>query len=210
MRHAQRRVIPIAVLALALPAWGQDGLRSPPASGAVLSGPAGNYTVTAPRPVRVIYGPSSVTIDWTGGIDPTPPPTPPGPTPDPPTPPTPEPPKPEWGPLARVIILYESTAMTGREPIYAAGLADALTKACPPDTDGRPAWRVWDRDLDVSKEPSWLDAMAKAKAALGTNAGPVLYAFDGQGRAKEIPLPATMAPAEAVSAIQKLSEGVKP
>lgn len=199
----------IALLVAPRTASPQDNnvLRAAPASGAVLYGPAGNYTVSSPRAARIIYGPSSVTIDWTGGIDPTPPPTPPGPTPDPPPPPTPEPPKPAWGPLARVLILYESSVMTGREPIYAASLAEALSKACPPDADGRPAWRVWDKDLDATKEPSWLDTMAKAKAAIGTGNGPVLFAFDATGRAKEIPLPASMTPAEAITAIQGLSLG---
>ncbi len=208
-RH--RRHLPTilaAWLALAALAPADTPPRLPPASGAVLSGPAGDYTVTAPRPVRVIYGPSSVTLDWTGGIDPTPPPVPPGPTPDPtppPVPPTPEPPVPAWGPLARVIVLYESTAMTGREPIYSPVVSEALSAACPPDADGRPAWRVWDKDLDVSKESTWVDAMAKAKAAF-TPPGPVLYAIDTTGRVKPLPLPATMTPVEAVTAIKGLAK----
>lgn len=203
-----RRRLPLflSLLILTLPAWGQDGgPRLAPASGAVLSGPAGNYTVTAPAPVRVIYGPSSITIDWTGGIDPTPPPVPPGPTPDPPTPPTPEPPVPAWGPLARVIVLYESSAMTGREPIYSTTTSEALSAVCPNASDGRPAWRIWDKDLDVSKETTWVDAMAKAKAAF-TPPGPVLYAFDGAGRVKEIPLPPTLTPADAATAIKGLAK----
>jgi hypothetical protein len=193
------------LLAIPLPAGSQEpALRAAPASGAVLTGPAGNYTVTAPRPVRVIYGPSSITIDWTGGIDP----VPPGPTPEPPTP---EPPVPiAWGPLARVIVLYESSLMTGREPIYSAKVADALSKACPPDADGRPAWRVWDKDLDVTKEPTWVDAMAKARAALGADPGPVLYAFDAAARVKAVGLPPSLTPAEAISAIEGLKTGATP
>jgi hypothetical protein len=193
----------LLLLAIQQPAGSQEPiLRAAPASGAVLTGPAGNYTVTAPRPVRVIYGPSSITIDWTGGIDPVPPPIPPGPTPEPPTP---EPPVPvAWGPLARVIVLYESSLMTGREPIYSAKVAEALSKACPPDADGRPAWRVWDKDLDVTKEPTWVDAMAKARAALGAEPGPVLYAFDSAGRVKPVPLPPSLTPTEAIAAIEGL------
>lgn len=208
-----RRRLPITIAAwLALAALATADAPTPraaPASGAVLSGPAGVYAVTAPAPVRVIYGPSSITIDWTGGIDPTPVPVPP--TPVPPDPPTPEPPPvpvPAWGPLARVIVLYESSLMTGREPIYATSVSEALSAACPAGPDGRPSWRVWDKDLDVSKEPTWVDAMAKAKAAL-SGPGPVLFAFDDKGRVKEVPLPATMTPAEAVAAIQSL-RGARP
>jgi hypothetical protein len=194
----------LLLLAIPLPAGSQEPtLRAAPASGAVLTGPAGNYTVTAPRPVRVIYGPSSITIDWTGGIDP----VPPGPTPEPPTP---EPPTPTvWGPLARVIVLYESSLMTGREPIHSPTFAEALSAVCPPDTDGRPAWRIWDDDLDVSREVSWVDAMAKAKASFAPP-GPILYAIDAAGRVKDIPLPPTMTPAEAVTAIKGLKTGATP
>lgn len=205
-RHLPRIALAWLALATLAPADAPLGLAPAPGSGAVLSGPAGNYTVTAPRPVRVIYGPSSITIDWTGGIDPTPPtPIPPGPTPEPPPPePPPVPPTPAWGPLARVIVLYESSAMTGREPIYSTTTSEALSAVCPPASDGRPAWRIWDKDLDVSKEPGWSDAMAKAKAGL-TGVGPVLFAFDSDGRVKEIPLPPTLTPADAAVAIRGLA-----
>ena len=136
-----------------------------------------------------------------GRIAPTPPaPIPPIPAPTPIPNPTPMPPPvPAWGPLTRIIVLYESSKLTGKEAFYAQPVRDALNQTAPADSTGTPSWRIWDKDMDVSREPEWADAFAKAKAdfaaatagiagIFGGSSDPVLYAFDAAGKLKSIPL----------------------
>lgn len=144
-------------------------------------------------PVRYVYGPSGLTITF--GPAPAPEPTP-APAPRPTPEPTPKPAPPAWGALDRVIILYESSRATGREAFYSLSVVDALNNTAPQEAGPSklPRWRVWDKDLaapdsSVAVESrEWSDALAKAKAAHGGSADPVLYAFDKDGRLKAIPL----------------------
>lgn len=186
-----RRFLPLTLIlaGLALP-----GLADAPPSGGgapvgsvTTAGPAGVYVVTvnAPRGVRVHQTPTSVTFDWSG-VDPSPTPTPePGPTPDPGPTPTPV-----WGPVARVIVLYESSTLTGREPFCSQDCRVSLD-TMPKDSKGLPSWRIWDKDVS-NNLPEWSDALAKAKADFGASTEPKLYAFDTSGRMKVEPIPASM------------------
>jgi hypothetical protein len=116
---------------------------------------------------------------------PSPIPGPPAPLPPPPVPP----PVPSWGPLDKILILYESSKLTGKESFFSLPVRDALNQASPPDATTRtPGWRIWDQNVDATAEPKWADALAKAKVAFTTPADPVLFAFDAQGRMKTVPL----------------------
>lgn len=132
---------------------------------------------------------------------PAPTPTPPPPTPEPTPPP---PPVPAWGPLAAVLVLYESQSLTGREAFYSTDSTDALTATVPVGPDGRPAWRIWDKDLDVSREPTWVDRMARAKADYTNPAAPKLFAFDAQNRVKGLDLPPATTPEQFVAIVAAL------
>lgn len=118
-------------------------------------------------------------------------PPPPAPGPDDPPPPAPE----KLGRVARVLILLESAEVTGREPFYAASVRDQLHAMTPAERlpDGRTwkAWRIWDRDLDPASEPTWADALAKARAHEAFRGLPAVFVFDEQGRLDAFKLPAT-------------------
>lgn len=145
-------------------------------------------------PARVHYSGKSVTIDFNPDPLP-PPPIPPGPTPDPvpPTPP-PDPPKPAWGPLDRILILYETGKATGREVIYSQAFQDAITAAAPKDAGGWPRWRVWDKDAAApdataaAESAEWAAMLAKAKANQGATPEPVMYARDAKGEIRAFEL----------------------
>lgn len=100
---------------------------------------------------------------------PTPTPTP-GPTPAPiPTPIDPPAPVPDAVGNLRVLILYESTAgMSAGQTatvMGGGGLRQYLERKCIKGTDGRAEWRIWDKDVDASREPSeWQATLAAAKA----------------------------------------------
>jgi hypothetical protein len=147
----------------------------------------------------------------------------PAPTPIPVPPPVPSPtpipapippPVPEWGPLAKIIIMYESSKLTGYEVFYTQTVRDALNQIAPPDSTQTPSWRIWDQNVDASREPTWADAVTKAKAdfaALSFNivsvfsasSDPILYAFDASGKMKSIPLKG-LSDADAVAKIKAL------
>lgn len=147
----------------------------------------------------------ATTFTIAAGVDPGPTPTPtPAPTPTPTPTPTPEPPVPAWGPLARILILYESEKLTGREAFYSTDVTDALSRVAPVGSDGRPAWRIWDDDLPTDGEPSWADAMARARAAFTDPSVPVLVAFDQQGRTKPYQLSSYATPELMVTLINSL------
>lgn len=138
-------------------------------------------------PVRYVYGPTGLTITF--GPAPAPEPTPA------PQPPQPNPPQPaEWGPLERAVILFETTRLTGREPIYSGAFHDALQAIMPPDATGRPRYRLWDKDVaapdasTAAEAVDWSDALSDAKVAQKGSTDVVLYAFDAKGRIKTVPL----------------------
>lgn len=155
-------------------------------------------------PVRYVYGPSGLTITFG---------TSPSPTPAPPTPaPAPEPlPPAAWGPLDRIIVLYESSKLTGRESIASLTVRDAMT-AVTTREDGPqklPRWRVWDKDLDAPdatvtvERVDWSDTLSDAKHAQGDSTDVILHAFDAKGRIKSIPLKG-MTDEDAAKAIRDL------
>lgn len=146
----------------------------PPQRFAFLPAPApGEYLVTVQalglsedgkRPLG-----STATIRVVVGSTPAPPPAP-TPPPDETKPPTPTPPPaPSAVGNMRVVILMESSAnMTAaqRAVIYSTtAVLPYLNAKTIKDTDGRPSWRVWDKDTPVDLESAeWRDAMAKSKA----------------------------------------------
>lgn len=149
-------------------------------------------------PARVHYSGRSVTIDFNADPFP-PPPIPPGPTPvDPPVPVDPpkpvDPPAPAWGPLDRILILYETSKATGREVIYSQAFQDAITAAAPKDAGGWPRWRVWDKDAAApdataaAESAEWSAMLAKAKANQGATPEPIMYARDAKGEIRAFEL----------------------
>ncbi len=122
-------------------------------------------------------------------------PTPPIP-PTPPTPPTPPlPPTPTMG--ARVLILYESAALSTipkeqQAVLYSKDVRDYLTAKLPKE-DGKAAWRIWDKDADAKDESKgWQDTMARPHPTI-----PWLYVSNGR-TASEGPLPGNVADTMAV------------
>jgi hypothetical protein len=199
MRHRILPVLMLLSLVLALPGRA-DG---PPSGGGgtsvgsvVTTGPAGVYqlTVTAPGGVKIYQTPTSVTYDWSGYT-----PVPPTPEPDP-IPPNPS----EWGPISRVLILYETSTLTGREAICSQDIRTALD-ALPKDSKGLPQWRIWDRDLTTTL-PDWIKPLEAARADYGSKSEPVLYAVDTVGRLKSIPIPAATTPAQLVEIIKGVAK----
>lgn len=132
----------------------------------------------------------------------------PGPAPNPPTPPGPTPPVPpapsEWGPLERVLILYETSAATGREPFYSDAWVAEVGKLVK-SVDGSAGYRCWDFDLDPGKLPGWVPFRAEAGKLWDKSKGPALFAFDAKGRAKVIPI----TPAETVESLLEKLRGLK-
>ena len=190
-----RRLAALLVLLLAPPA--------PAGDDPVFTGPAGEYRVTAPGPVRVVRGATFITFAW--GDGPAPGPVgPPGPVPGPGPVTPPGPPPAPWGPAERILILYESDVLTGREPIYSPVVRDALTAAVPLDAAQVPRWRAWDNDLVVAGEPDWVPAMEKARAFHADDMGPVLFAFDARGAMRPVPV-GVRPPAELAAEIRALA-----
>ena len=143
-------------------------------------GPPGTYTVQTTSATTVDYGDGWVRISWDGGpLPPIPvPPVPPGPTPTPVV---------EWGPIDRILTLYESTKLTGREPFYSMTVIDAFNAVAPSDPATKvPNWRIWDKDLDVTREPAWGKLIAEARSGFNADNGPMLFAADTKGRVKTI------------------------
>lgn len=101
-----------------------------------------------------------VLLDVSGEVPPVPPgPNPPGP--EPPTPPTPIPKG-----ASRVLIVYESADLPKMPPmqqaiLFAQSIRTYLDSKCKTGPDGKTKeWRIWDKDVDVSKESAiWQGAM---------------------------------------------------
>lgn len=159
-----------------------------------------NYTIAV---TAVVVDPSShevkvdtsvvdIHAEYTPPIPPGPvppvPPVPPGPVPVPPTPvPTP-------GKLNRVVMVYESSAnMTFGQIRMMNSTAVRYTLSSKLPKDGTmPAWRCWDKDVDVSRETSgWQQAWGSVKAELATQPLPCVVLFDDKGGHAIVPLPET-------------------
>jgi hypothetical protein len=170
---------------------------------AVVTAKPGPITITAAAVIDGRPRLLQVLVTCTGA---TPQPQPPAPTPTPPQPPRPPepPPAPAWGPLARIVVLYESSEVTGREPWYSQAVRDALNATAPVEAGYR-AWRIFDRDLDVSGDPVWVAPTAAAKAH-GPNDVPTLFAFDARGQIRTLPMHAGVSPTQTAAAIRALGE----
>lgn len=113
------------------------------------------------------------------------PPVPPVP-PDPPVPPTPT-----TG--DRVFIVYESSQLSSLPPgqlniLYAKGVRDYLDAHTATASDGRHAWRIWDKDVDASGEASvWQDLLKRKRDAV-----PWVIISGEKGVSFEGPLPASV------------------
>jgi hypothetical protein len=108
-----------------------------------------------------------------------------------PTPiPTPTPPAPV-GEL-RVILVQDSAANMSRgqlDALNSTKVRDWLDKHCGKDTDGRPAWRRWDKDVGTANESDvWRKVWDAAKPKLG--ALPQVVILRGQ-KGDALPLPDT-------------------
>ena len=110
--------------------------------------------------------------------DPAPDPQPKPPDPKPPDPKPPDPPKPITG--LRVIFVAESSSNMTKEQLNiwnSTRIADYLNRKTV-KTDGRPGWRKWDPDINVSNETeTWKQIWAATKGSLG--ALPALVIVDG-------------------------------
>lgn len=162
-----------------------------------------------PRQVLVDLGDIAVRI-WTKPVaapGPKPPAPTPGPTPPSPTPgPTPPAPEPEWGPLERVLILYETSKATTREPFYSLDFVRGVSQVVPV-VDGEPGYRCWDWDQPLASNTpkGWLDARAAALAAVDRSKGPHLFAFDTRGRMRPpVPIPEGMTVDQLLAEIKTL------
>lgn len=132
---------------------------------------------------------------------PTPPvPVPPGPTPIPPPPPGPGPTPGPAGP-ARYILAYatgDDMPVAQINILYSQPVRDYLTAHALKDGDGRPAWRVWDKDVNVQFESAtWQAAWKAVRPKLGeTDADyPKLIVIPGDDPARAVvaPLPGDVA-----------------
>ncbi len=113
------------------------------------------------------------------------------PDPKPPTPPDPKPIPSTVGNL-RVLILFESSAKLDIKQLSALNggiVRKYLTDKCLMDSDGLPAWRMWDRNIDVTAEsPAWKAALTAAQA--DPLPIPKVAIFAGTTLVKVVPLPA--------------------
>jgi len=112
----------------------------------------------------------------------------PQPTPPTPTPPGPPPPSPVPQGF-RVLFLYETSAKLTRGQlavVNSTAVVDYLNRRCVKDTDGRPGWRKWDRDIDPAKDLKvWQELSASVK---GKATAPCLVVAVDQ-RAEVLPFP---------------------
>lgn len=130
-----------------------------------------------------------VVLDWSGGVTPPIPFVPPAP------------PAPVKAEKLRVLFLYDGTATKTRDQEITLGstvIRGYLDGQCARDSDGRPAWRFWDKATDVSHQsPEWQAAMKAALADAGLL--PKMLVFDGSTLVKSYPVTNE---AEAVAALK--------
>lgn len=120
-----------------------------------------------------------VTFEGAGPTPPTPP-VPPGP--EPPVPPGPTPvPTPDFGPPARVLLLYETSEMTGREPFTGEEFRDSMISLV-----GADGYRHWDYDIDPGLLPGWSEAKAEAMSEHGPAEGPAVFVWDKAGKMRVV------------------------
>lgn len=103
---------------------------------------------------------------------------------------TPAPDGPIVGKGMRVLIV-EETANRSKLPgaqsaiLTSAQITDYLDEHCAKEKNGSPAWRVFDKDTDLSNEAKfWQDAMARQHPTL-----PWIIVSKSPGRGFEGPLP---------------------
>lgn len=155
----------------------------------VVTGPPGEYEVIAGVVIagRVVFLGHSFEVAG-DTPDPTPTPTPtPGPTPDP------------MGPVERVLILYESSDLTGREPWTSAPVRDAIDAIVAEDRypDGQvvEAARYVDDDVSFDRELEvWRSARRDAAAILKAEPAatlPRVFVFHGGSGLRHFAAPAT-------------------
>lgn len=139
-----------------------------------------------------------VTVD--GGAAPTPPdPKPKLPDPNP-KPPDPKPPTPPevlselW-----VLLVYESSDISSypkgqQNAMFGKEVRGFLNANCAKETDGNPAWRLYDKDANMAKEgKGWQFMMDRTRTLLGQGKAtlPMISIGNGQAVAYEGPLPQT-------------------
>lgn len=156
----------------------------------VVTGPPGRYTIRAHAIVGTAFEDArqveaALAIEITPRVGPSP--TPPGP--NPPTPGT-------IGPVARIIVLYESASSDGDEPFRAMQVVQAMRDMVGVDSYPGgvviPSYRIWDDDTDASREPEAVrSAYGQAKASRANNDPATVYLFDAEGRMDSFPVPDT-------------------
>lgn len=115
-------------------------------------------------PIQVTHTAHSITIDWSGNQPVPPAPIPPGPGPAP-IPPGPGP-APAPTDKLRVLFVHDMNKPKTRDQnvtLYSTEIRAYLNKRCMTDADGRPAWRFWDQETNVTNESAdWQAAMTAA------------------------------------------------
>lgn len=121
----------------------------------------GTYKIVAYTAKGDVPSEPAVCVVKTGGE---PGPNPPGPNP-PPSPPVPS--------GLRVLVVYESAELsklpaTQTAALYSAAVRDYLQTHCVMDAAaGNRAWRIWDKDADVTNvSPEWKAMMAAKRESL--------------------------------------------
>ncbi len=155
--------------------------------------PAGRYRFVAVGTLndeQARQGFVVVVGDAPAPVPPGPSPAPPGPTP---TPPGPTPPAPIPGDGLRVLFVTE-TADVSKLPrsqinvLTATSIREYLNAKCAKDETGKPAYRIWDKDVPLSAAPpSWQAAMKRPRTSY-----PWLIISNPAKGSYEGPLPATV------------------
>lgn len=153
------------------------------ASDTAFTGPPGEYRVRVVE-LRLVDGKlrsRSARRTVTIGTAPQPGPVPPGPVP-------PSPPVPAAG--LRVLFVYErQDRMTPGQvaALNSVKVIDYLNAKCAKDSDGRPAWRKFDKDVVLKNElPVWQKLWEATKPVLGT-LPQVVIVTDAKGEAHPLP-----------------------
>lgn len=161
----------------------------------VVTGPPGEYEVLAGLVLdgRVVFLGHAFVIGEPAPLPPTPGPGP-GPTPTPT--PGPEPAPDDLGPVERVMIVYESAELTGREPWTSLAVRERINAIVPedryPDGQSVEAVRYVDDDVSFDRElPAWAEARRDAGAILQTAGIPRVFVFHEGGEVRHAEIPAT-------------------
>jgi hypothetical protein len=131
---------------------------------AVFTGPPGEYRVRLLE-IRLVDGKirtRSTRRTVTIGIAPQPGPVPPAPVPPSPVP---------TAGLRVLFVLERQDKLTPGQvgALNSQKVIDYLNAKCVKDSDGRPAWRKWDKDVELAKElPVWQKLWEATKPVMGT------------------------------------------